>query len=141
MIILKFGGTSVSTKERLQTITEIVREEKERKPLVVVSAIRGVTDLLLSLCEQTTKRREILSKIRTIHISLIESYFPSSEEMELKKIIDSYLSYIEQLLLDNNLTGLTLQDAIVSMGEVMSAAIVSKALVHSGASRPLVLKG
>ena len=55
MIILKFGGTSVSTKERLQTITEIVREEKERKPLVVVSAIRGVTDLLLSLCEQTTK--------------------------------------------------------------------------------------
>ena len=88
MIILKFGGTSVSTKERLQTITEIVREEKERKPLVVVSAIRGVTDLLLSLCEQTTKRREILSKIRTIHISLIESYFPSSEEMELKRIID-----------------------------------------------------
>ena len=38
MIVIKFGGTSVGTVERLLNACSIVRDRLDRKPLVVVSA-------------------------------------------------------------------------------------------------------
>ena len=49
MIIAKFGGTSVSSKDRISVIKKIVEEQLDKSPIVVVSALSGVTDLLLSL--------------------------------------------------------------------------------------------
>jgi aspartate kinase len=43
---MKFGGTSVADAERIRAIVEIVRERIDRRPVVVVSALGGVTDLL-----------------------------------------------------------------------------------------------
>jgi aspartate kinase len=43
---MKFGGTSVANAERIRGIGEIVRARLERRPVVVVSALGGVTDLL-----------------------------------------------------------------------------------------------
>ena len=61
MIILKFGGTSVSNQKCLKTIANIVKKEKSREPVVVVSAISGVTDLLLLLINaKESDRKNIL---------------------------------------------------------------------------------
>ena len=46
MIVMKFGGSSVADAERIHAVAEIVRRRMERRPLVVVSALAGVTDLL-----------------------------------------------------------------------------------------------
>ena len=50
MKILKFGGSSISSAERINSVCEIIKKENEAKA-VVVSAIGGVTDLLLSITE------------------------------------------------------------------------------------------
>src|SRR5260370_5937799 len=47
MIVMKFGGTSVGSAERVRNLGERVREHVHRKPAVVVSALSGITDLLI----------------------------------------------------------------------------------------------
>ena len=48
MRVLKFGGSSVASPERVQSVVAIVREARKRGPVViVVSAFGGVTDMLV----------------------------------------------------------------------------------------------
>ena len=50
--VLKFGGTSVGTPERLQDTVHVVRETaRSCRPVVVVSAAAGVTDLLVEAAD------------------------------------------------------------------------------------------
>ncbi len=44
---MKFGGTSVGSAERIRGVAARVRERLDQKPVVVVSALSGVTDLLI----------------------------------------------------------------------------------------------
>jgi aspartate kinase len=46
LIVMKFGGTSVADADRIRGVAEIVRARLGRRPVVVVSALGGVTDLL-----------------------------------------------------------------------------------------------
>src|SRR5262249_22969004 len=47
VIVMKFGGTSVGSAERIRAVADRVRERLDQKPVVVVSALGGVTDLLI----------------------------------------------------------------------------------------------
>jgi bifunctional aspartokinase / homoserine dehydrogenase 1 len=49
LLVMKFGGTSMGSAERIRVAAEICREQKQRRPIVaVVSAMSGVTDILLN---------------------------------------------------------------------------------------------
>ena len=49
MQVLKFGGTSVANAENISKVVAIVKETvKKDKTIVVVSALGGITDLLLN---------------------------------------------------------------------------------------------
>ena len=47
MIVMKFGGTSVCDADRMLQAAELVRDQQQGKPVVLVSALAGVTDSLL----------------------------------------------------------------------------------------------
>ena len=47
MIVMKFGGTSVCDADRMLRAAELVRDQQQGKPVVLVSALAGVTDSLL----------------------------------------------------------------------------------------------
>ncbi|MDX6769375.1 MAG: aspartate kinase [Elusimicrobiota bacterium] len=49
MIVMKFGGSSVGAPDRVKRVVAIIKGRLTRKPVVVVSAFRGVTDDLLEL--------------------------------------------------------------------------------------------
>ena len=53
MKILKFGGTSVGSVQSIQTLLNILTEEVKKKenPIVVLSAMSGITNLLLAMAE------------------------------------------------------------------------------------------
>lgn len=127
MIIAKFGGTSVSTSDRINTICNIVRDEKKRKPVVVVSAIRGVTDsLLLLVSSSSSKQKKILYEIEMMHIDLIKSHW-NDVPLELTGYIRNCMDEIRSLLKTRR-NSPSLQDVIVSYGEIMSSFIIAKAL-------------
>ena len=53
-LVLKFGGTSVSRRERWDTIGRLARERADMadaRVLVVVSALSGVTNELQAICD------------------------------------------------------------------------------------------
>jgi aspartokinase len=49
MIVMKFGGTSVADAEAIGRMAAIVGGRLEEKPVVVASAMAGVTDQLLAM--------------------------------------------------------------------------------------------
>src|SRR4051812_21754831 len=49
MIVAKFGGTSVADAPAIERLTRIIRARTTDQPIVVVSALAGVTDALLAL--------------------------------------------------------------------------------------------
>ena len=47
MIVMKFGGTSLADAGRIRRVAALVSERADRRPLVVVSALAGVTNQLV----------------------------------------------------------------------------------------------
>src|SRR5262245_8427299 len=86
MIVMKFGGTSVATAERIRGLAERVRERRARAPLVVVAALGGITDLLLSGARMALARdpgaEEVRLRILQRHLDLIEELFAAGPVRE-----------------------------------------------------------
>jgi aspartate kinase len=127
MIVLKFGGTSVNTKEKIETICHIVQKESKKTPLLVVSAIRGITDELLSLLTKTEKEQQSsLEKIQRIHQQLAKDFF-GTVPLKFIQLLHTTKKELTILLHSSKKTN-ALQDKIVSYGEVLSSYLISQAL-------------
>src|SRR5262245_25188804 len=80
MIVVKFGGTSVGGASQIEQAARIVHSVREREPIVVVSAMGGITDALLQAGEaavtgQTRLRDDKLWDIRSRHDQAINQLF------------------------------------------------------------------
>lgn len=133
MIVAKFGGTSVSTKESVLTLCNIVQSELKRKPAVVVSALSGVTDLLASLQNLPNGAAgKTIRQIRSLHKNLTESFFIDKKvKAEIFRFIDNQLENVAKLLVEQDLNREAL-DRVLSYGEIMSSFIITKALQKRG---------
>ncbi len=60
MLVMKFGGTSVGSAERMQDVLSIVKNAKSKHkgsaPLVVLSAMSGVTNSLIKSADKAVTR-------------------------------------------------------------------------------------
>ena len=125
-VIMKFGGTSVSKKENLITICEIVKREKKRHPILVVSALSGITDLLVQITKENNSS-EIIDKIRSIHTAFIESIWKDeTKRQELVSFIDTILEKLRKVLRGERT--IALRDTVLSYGEILSSHIISEAI-------------
>ena len=68
MIVMKFGGTSVGIPERFDVATRLVAERARRDPVVVVSALAGVTNLLVEFCRATSGRPALALQLEARHL-------------------------------------------------------------------------
>ncbi len=60
-LVMKFGGTSVADTDRIRNVARHVKREIDagHEVAVVVSAMSGTTDQLITWCEETLRRRRI----------------------------------------------------------------------------------
>ncbi len=140
MIVMKFGGTSVGTAARIASLADRVRERLARRPLLVVSALSGVTDELIRgarLAESGDAAwAEIVTSLETRHASTIEDLVPAGVARDhlhrhvasLLGDLRTFYSGVQSL---KELTPRTL-DAISGMGERLSHEIVATALAERG---------
>ena len=56
MITMKFGGTSVGDLQRLQEVAAIIHSYLPQRPVVVASAMAGVTNTLLDTAQLAVQR-------------------------------------------------------------------------------------
>jgi aspartokinase/homoserine dehydrogenase 1 len=62
MQVLKFGGSSVANAENINKVIEIIKKYATGKAIVVVSALGGITDLLINAAELAEKADEAYKK-------------------------------------------------------------------------------
>gem|GEM_PF-1696167 len=77
MKVLKFGGTSVGDAESIQAVLEIVKKAHEggERPVVVLSAMGGVTNLLTKMAENAAERipfAEDLERLEARHFGVVK---------------------------------------------------------------------
>ena len=131
MKVLKFGGSSVGTPAPLANVKKIVESSKGRK-VVVVSALGGVTDLLLSTAALAKKDDvaylEQYARIVERHRAVIDSMVPPDRrdhvEAVVRVMLEELANIYKGVALLHDLSPRA-QKMIVSYGERMSSVIVA----------------
>jgi aspartate kinase len=141
MIVCKFGGTSVGDARAIARTVGIVRGKLGRAPVVVVSALAGTTNRLIELAAQAAKGELIVAlaiceELRARHLSTITDVIgdqKSQDEVaaETGAMFDELAHLAEALSVLAHLTPRS-HDAVTSMGERLSAPIVTAALQQAG---------
>lgn len=139
MQVLKFGGTSVANSKNISLVKDIVGQIKKSKTIIVVSALGGVTDLLIESASLASKQQEayasILKKIEDRHIKTIKELISVNRQSQVLSRVKSELNTLETLLEGAFLIGeITpkLSDKIVSFGELLSSFIISEYFISAG---------
>lgn len=131
MKVMKFGGTSVGTVESLTNVKKIV-EETPGKKVVVVSALGGITDLLISTARLAVADDiaylEQYARIVERHLTVINGVVPANRrdatEAMVKMMLDELANIYKGVMLLHDLSDRALK-IIVSYGERLSSVIVS----------------
>lgn len=131
MKVLKFGGTSVGSAKSILNLKEIV-ESQDLPVVVVVSALGGVTDLLIKTARIASEGNEdyqelFQSIVRRHHEMIGEVITEGREELlaETDSLLAELSSIYQGVYLIRDLSSKT-QATIVSYGERLSSRIVAR---------------
>ena len=136
MKLLKFGGSSISTPDRVKAVIEIVDASQKEQPIAVVfSAFGGITDQLIKLSHQsaedkndyTTELESLEDRIFTFAKTLIRAKNQSTVFAHLKSTLNELEDVLHGVNLTRELTPRTL-DFIMSFGERLSAYLITEAM-------------
>jgi aspartate kinase len=142
MIVMKFGGTSVQDAKAIERAAHIVRERLCEQPIVVVSALAGVTDTLLEMSRLPASGRmpealEILHTLRRRHLTVLKALVRRDAESETFSAVDSLFDSVQETIRAVQVLGeLTPRtaDLVLSTGELLSSRILAAALRAHGIS-------
>jgi bifunctional aspartokinase / homoserine dehydrogenase 1 len=140
MRVLKFGGSSVGTPEAIRKVANIVCDKQDNQGLVVVvSALRGVTDQLRDLALEAAEGSEIyiekLNAIEDRHLETIRELVHIQNQSDTLTRFKLEFNILEDVLqgvsLVREVTAKTL-DFVMGFGERFSAMILSACLNDHG---------
>jgi aspartate kinase len=146
MIVMKFGGTSVENQAAINRVADIVRGRLRERPVVVVSAMAGVTDALLTMSRAAAsgslpEALKLLRKIRQRHLAVLSALISGPHEAAVRQEVQALLDSTQDVLRGIGALGeLTARstDNILAVGELLSSRIVSAALAARGINSALV---
>lgn len=134
MKVLKFGGTSVGTPDAVLQVKQIV-DRLDAPAVVVVSALGGVTDCLITLSakavDPTADYLPMLDELHARHDQMVRSVLPPDRREESLQGVSNCFDELSRILQGVHLIGeLTPKtaDAIVAYGERLSSSIVAALL-------------
>jgi aspartate kinase len=131
MIVMKFGGTSVESREAIGRVSGIVRARLSRRPVVVVSAMGRTTNKLLAIAGSAVRgdrndALDQLDQLRQMH--LCESI---GVEQEIGEHFEELGELVRGLAVMGEMTPRA-TDAVSSYGERISSVIVAEAFRRCG---------
>jgi len=129
-IVMKFGGTSVADAAAFENVARIVENERESAPVVVVSAMSGVTDALLA-ATNIASLREVFDRHRGVARDLLDD--PAATEFEKRlKVAEHQIAELLEAFARRPSDRKSLQDAVVSFGEILSSTLLAEVLKQRG---------
>ena len=146
MKIMKFGGSSIATPERLAAVLELIRKaEKETQIAVVVSAFGGVTDQLIKMVELAGNGDDAyeieFKSFRAKHAGMIKAMTTNHRQEILLQNVKKYTARLGEILrgvyLVRHVAPKT-YNQILSYGERLSARIIAASLVELGSEAEFI---
>ena len=145
MKVMKFGGACLKNYENFLQVAEIIASEKAR-PFVVVSAVYGITNVLLESVHNAQQSEKNISRaiwnIKDKHWAIVKKTIKYGDaRQEIFKKMETMIKKVERLLFGISYTGeITppVRSHILSYGERLSALILSAVLSSKGMeSKPM----
>lgn len=141
LLVMKFGGTSVGNADRIEHVARSVAEHaRVADVVVVVSAMGGVTDMLIRAANAASRReteiwKNIAEDLAKRHGEVAGRLLSASDKTAILPWLDAQLKTIE-----DSCSGFSLvrevtprsMDSLSSLGELLSANLVAAALRSQG---------
>ena len=125
--VLKFGGTSIGSPERIKGMSKIIKNEinNEKIPVVVCSAIGNTTNELINVGKNAMNGHVCISDIVNNHQNVCtELELPGLQELDLDRMFIEIENVLFQIKKNKKITP-RLKDKLSSYGELMSIRIIS----------------
>ncbi len=147
MIVMKFGGTSVEDATAMNRVMDIVGGQRERRPVVCVSAASGVTNGLIRLAQLAVSGRkdealDLVEGLKIRHLAMVPDLVrDEAQAATLNREIDGIIAELRNIAtgiaLLGELTNRSL-DTVVSFGERLSSLVLCYAMNERGIPTDLV---
>ena len=127
MKVLKFGGTSVGSAERMKNLVPLITTNEPT--IVVLSAMSGTTNLLVEIARSlyakgNDKAKKLIDELEKKYENVLKELFsdPSSEGMRKgKELVKNHFEFIRSFTLDMFTSNE--EKAILAQGELLSTAM------------------
>jgi aspartate kinase len=141
LLIMKFGGTSMGSAERMRVAARIVQQEQAKRPVVVVvSAMSKITDLLLDAMRyaEAGNRAAVdanLANLRSRHEETCRDLLPAESQARVTARLAELIAEFERIVNGMAMLGdrppRSVDEAVVT-GEWLSATLFSEYLTVTG---------
>src|SRR6056300_751215 len=126
MIVLKFGGTSVGSDERIKKVAELIKGND--KKIVVLSAMSGTTNTLVEIASNLFKKQNevaanLINGLKLHYLDTVDSLYVSSEyKLKGRELINSHFNFLLSFTQDS----FTIHEekAVLAQGELLSTALL-----------------
>ena len=134
MKVLKFGGTSVANAANIKKVMAIVNANAGDRVVVIVSALGGITDLLITAATLSEtgdeKYNAAIEEIRYRHISTVKEIVPADRQTDVIDMVNGACKEIGEIcrgiFLLKELSPRT-KDRVMSYGEMLSSRVIHAA--------------
>ena len=140
MKVMKFGGTSVGSAQRMKGVASLINDGEEK--IVVLSAMSGTTNSLVEICGYLANNNpeganEVINKLEGLYKKHINELYSTKEYKEqtsalVKEVFDYLRSFTKQVFTSVE------ERIILAQGEIISTNMVTNYLKEQGISAHLI---
>ncbi len=134
MRVLKFGGTSVGSAERMKALVQLINDGVPK--IVVLSAMSGTTNNLVEIADalyarEHNKAKKLIDALENKYKDVVKQlYTTDSATQKGQELIDSHFTYLRSFTMD--LFTINEERAILAQGELLSTALFHYYLTEIG---------
>ncbi|MDR1745864.1 MAG: aspartate kinase [Tannerella sp.] len=140
MKVLKFGGTSVGSAQRMKDVVKLISDGAPK--IVVLSAMSGTTNSLAEIADYLYKKNpdganEVINRLLIKYLHLADELFAEEPyRTEAKKYVRSVFDYVRSMVKD--MFTVYEERNILAQGELLSTNLVHLYLLASGVQSVLI---
>ncbi|MBN8703394.1 MAG: aspartate kinase [Bacteroidetes bacterium] len=123
--VLKFGGTSVGSTERMKSVANLINDAQPK--IVVLSAMSGTTNFLVDIAnllyeKKHAQAKELINELETKYSQVVLELYKKQENVEKgNELVKNHFDYLRSFTLD--LFTIHEERVIVAQGELLSTAL------------------
>jgi len=141
MKVLKFGGTSLGSPERMQNVADLITKESGKK-IIVLSAVSGTTNTLVSIAAALSKENSeeacnIIHQLYDSYQAYCKNLLPQADSLkEGLEIVEAHFTVLRSML--ETPYSADVEKEILAQGELLSTKLFVTYLAQEGIKATLL---